>query len=170
MPGQAAALQAYTLARLQYLLHPLYNLYTSFTAMLLLLLPAGLLVYSITCVEQQQYVLGGVLFAVLLNMKHLFAYLGPVYFAFLLRHYVLAGGSSTTGGTAGGQGTAGFSWFAALQRLVLLGSAVVAVCAVSFGPFIAMGQLKQVGKVWGRAVGVGPVAGSFRQCSGSPGA
>lgn len=75
--------------------------------------------------------LGGVLFAVLLNMKHLFAYLGPVYFVFLLKHYVLADSSSD-------------GWRAAAGRLVLLGGAVVAVCAASFGPFVAMGQMKQV--------------------------
>lgn len=88
--------------------------------------------YSILFVEEGCYVLGGVLFAVLLNMKHLFAYLGPVYFVFLLKHYVLADSSS------------GDSWRAAAGRLVLLGGAVVAVCAASFGPFVAMGQMKQV--------------------------
>ena len=31
--------------------------------------------------------LGGVLFAVLVNMKHLFASLGPLYFVYLFRHY-----------------------------------------------------------------------------------
>lgn len=31
--------------------------------------------------------LGGLVFAVLLNMKHLFACLSPLYFVYLLRHY-----------------------------------------------------------------------------------
>ncbi len=73
--------------------------------------------------------LGGTLFAALVNMKHLFAYLGPVYLVFLLRSHVWQRGS-------------GFG--AALGRFAVLGGCVVAVCAASFGPFIAMGQLKQV--------------------------
>jgi alpha-1,3-glucosyltransferase len=95
------------------------------------------LVYSILFIEEGRYVLGSVLFAVLLNMKHLFAYLGPVYFVFLLKHYVLADSSSSSSGSS-------VSWRAAAGRLVLLGGAVLAVCGASFGPFVAMGQMKQV--------------------------
>lgn len=79
---------------------------------------------------------GGVLFAVLLNMKHLFAYLAPVYFVFLLKHYVLTDSSSSSSGS--------IDWPAALKRLVVLGGSVVVVCGVSFGPFLAMGQMQQV--------------------------
>lgn len=86
--------------------------------------------------EEQRYVFGGVLFAVLLNMKHLFAYLAPVYFVFLLKHYVLTDSSSSSSGS--------IDWPAALKRLVVLGGSVVVVCGVSFGPFLAMGQMQQV--------------------------
>jgi alpha-1,3-glucosyltransferase len=96
--------------------------------------PAGLLLWSILMLEEQRYILAGALFAVLLNMKHLFAYLGPVYFVFLLKHYVLEGSSSSSSS----------SWAAVVQRLVLLGGTVVLICVVSFGPFIAMGQMGQV--------------------------
>lgn len=89
--------------------------------------------YSITFLEEKRFVLGGVLFAVLLNMKHLFAYLAPVYFFFLLKHYVLTDSSSSQP-----------TWSSALQRLLLLGGAVLAVCGVSFGPFVAVGQMQQV--------------------------
>jgi hypothetical protein len=102
-------------------------------------LVVGLLVFSILFIEEQQYVLGGVLFAVLLNMKHLFAYLAPVYFVFLLKHYVLSDSSSTA---TAGPGSS--SWASALVRLAVLGGAVLAVCGVSFGPFVAMGQAQQV--------------------------
>jgi alpha-1,3-glucosyltransferase len=98
-------------------------------------------VYSILFLEEQRYVLGGVLFAVLLNMKHLFAYLGPVYFVFLLKHYVLTDGN---GSRAARTRSSSPGWLAAAGRLALLGGAVVAVCAASLGPFVAMGQMGQV--------------------------
>jgi alpha-1,3-glucosyltransferase len=100
-------------------------------------LTAGLLVYSILFLEEQRYVLSGVLFAVLLNMKHLFAYLAPIYFIFLLKHYVLPDSSSNSSSSSS-------SWALALVRLAVLGGAVLAVCGVSFGPFVAMGQMQQV--------------------------
>lgn len=87
--------------------------------------------------------MAGVLFAVLLNMKHLFAYLAPVYFVFLLKHYVLDDSSSnSTSNKSSGSNKS--SWITAFRRLLLLGVAVLAVCGASFGPFIAMGQLPQV--------------------------
>jgi hypothetical protein len=110
--------------------------------------PAGLLLWSILMLEEQRYILAGAMFAVLLNMKHLFAYLGPVYFVFLLKHYVLDCGSSSSSNGSGSSS----SWAAVVQRLVLLGGTVVLICAVSFGPFIAMGQLGQVRYLAGPAM------------------
>ncbi len=43
--------------------------------------------WSIALIREGHDLLGGLLFAVLLNMKHLFACLGPLYFVYLLRHY-----------------------------------------------------------------------------------
>lgn len=109
--------------------------------------------WSLLMLQQQRNVLGGALFALLLNMKHLFAYLGPVYFIHLLRHYVLDFTSSSEGssessgnGSSGSSRGSGGGWAGALLRLVLLGGSVVAICGVSFGPFIAMGQLGQVSR------------------------
>ena len=48
---------------------------------------AGILLWSIACIEEGRDVLAAALFALLLNMKHLFACLGPLYFVYLLRHY-----------------------------------------------------------------------------------
>jgi alpha-1,3-glucosyltransferase len=90
--------------------------------------------------EEQRYILAGVLFALLLNMKHLFAYLGPAYFVFLLRHYVL---DSAFSSSSGGNGSSS-SWAEVLRRLMLLGGTVVLICGASIGPFIAMGQMGQV--------------------------
>lgn len=96
--------------------------------------------WSVLMIEEQHYLLAGVLFAVLLNMKHLFAYLAPVYFVFLLRHHVLDGGASSNSLSSSSS-----YWAGVFGRLALLGGAVLLVCGVSFGPFIAMGQLRQVG-------------------------
>lgn len=84
--------------------------------------------WSLYGLQRQRDLLGGALFAALLNMKHLFAYAGPVYFVYLLRHY------------CAGRGGVG--------RFVLMGLTVAGVCAVSLGPFLAMGQGQQVGG-WG---------------------
>ncbi|KAK9812084.1 hypothetical protein WJX73_004950 [Symbiochloris irregularis] len=84
----------------------------------------GILVWSIALIKEEHCLLGAFLFAVLVNMKHLFASLGPLYLIYLLRHYCR------------GQH--------AVQRFLSLGIIVLAVCAVSFGPFIAHGQIKQV--------------------------
>eukprot|EP00878_Enallax_costatus_P040630 GHUV01046957.1.p1 GENE.GHUV01046957.1~~GHUV01046957.1.p1 ORF type:complete len:308 (+),score=62.78 GHUV01046957.1:100-1023(+) len=111
------------------------NIHFQYNSMLL-----GLLVWSILMAEEQRYILSGILFAVLLNMKHLFAYLAPVFFVFLLRHYVLHGSSRNSVSSKGSSG----SWAAAFTRLMILGGAVLAVCGASFGPFTLMGQLKQV--------------------------
>jgi alpha-1,3-glucosyltransferase len=117
------------------------------------LLP-GLLLYSILMVEQQQDLAAGALFALLLNLKHLFAYVAPVYFVYLLRHYCMGAGdqqqeissssSSGKGSSSSSAGQAQVSLAAALSRLVKLGSIVLFIFGVSFGPFIAMGQLSQV--------------------------
>ena len=50
-------------------------------------LVAGILMWSIVFIREGHDLLGGFLFAVLLNMKHLFACLGPLYFVYLLRHH-----------------------------------------------------------------------------------
>lgn len=47
----------------------------------------GLLVLSISYLQRGQDLYGGIVFAVLLNFKHIFIYAAPVYFVYLLRHY-----------------------------------------------------------------------------------
>jgi len=117
--------------------------------------PTGLMVLSLTMAEEGRYVLSGGLFAILLNMKHLFAYMAPVYFVYLLRNYCLGGSgttSSTTSSTissssSSSKKTAGSSAVTLtpfITRLVALGVVVVAVFAASLGPFVITGQLRQL--------------------------
>lgn len=83
----------------------------------------GLLLISLSALENGEDLLGGFAFAVLLCFKHLFAVAAPVYFVYLLRHYC-------RGGLVKGFG-----------RLVVMGSVVVAVFAAAYGPFVYNGQV-----------------------------
>ena len=69
----------------------------------------------------------GFLFAVLLNFKHIYMYLAPAYFIYLLRSFCL----SPTG---------------VLQptKFLALANAVIIAFLASLGPFILMGQLPQL--------------------------
>ncbi|KAI8474674.1 MAG: glycosyl transferase [Monoraphidium minutum] len=112
----------------------------------------GLMIFSLVLASERRYVASGALFAALLNMKHLFAYMAPVYFVYLLRNYCLGGDMiDGSGGKQGGRGGGGRGAAAApaplgaaAARLALLGGAVAAVFAASLGPFLAMGQLPQL--------------------------
>ncbi|KAK4738478.1 hypothetical protein R3W88_002175 [Solanum pinnatisectum] len=86
----------------------------------------GILLISLSALEEGKDLLGGFVFAVLLCFKHLFAVAAPVYFVYLLRHYC-------RGGLIRGFG-----------RLVIMGTAVVAVFAAAYGPFLYHGQIQQV--------------------------
>lgn len=86
----------------------------------------GLLLLSLSWLEDGKDLMGGFVFAVLLCFKHLFAVAAPVYFVYLLRHYC-------RGGLVKGFG-----------RLVMMGTVVVAVFVASYGPFVYYGQIQQV--------------------------
>ncbi|XP_065884238.1 dolichyl pyrophosphate Glc1Man9GlcNAc2 alpha-1,3-glucosyltransferase-like isoform X2 [Dysidea avara] len=86
----------------------------------------GILVLSISCVFKGQDLLAAFLFAVLLNFKHLFLYMAPAYFIYLLKHYCFT--------------NKGFS----LLNFIKLGTIVATVFLISFGPFVILGQLGQV--------------------------
>ncbi|XP_020240534.1 probable dolichyl pyrophosphate Glc1Man9GlcNAc2 alpha-1,3-glucosyltransferase [Cajanus cajan] len=86
----------------------------------------GILLISLSYLEEGRDLLGGFVFAVLLCFKHLFAVAAPVYFVYLLRHYCWGGMIR------------GFS------RLLIMGGVVTAVFASAFGPFFHLGQIQQV--------------------------
>lgn len=86
----------------------------------------GILLVSLSALENGNDLMGGFVFAVLLCFKHLFAVAAPVYFVYLLKHYCRGG------------------FFKGFGRLVMMGSVVVAVFAAAYGPFLYYGQIEQV--------------------------
>nr|CAD7423113.1 unnamed protein product [Timema monikensis] len=95
----------------------------------------GLQLISIARILKGQYLKGAFWFAVLLNHKHIYMYVAPAYFVYLLRNYCFT--SSQTGGSV--------QWRSfSFSRLAALGSVVAAVFALSFGPFVVLGQIGQV--------------------------
>ncbi|KAI0219873.1 glycosyl transferase [Massospora cicadina] len=90
----------------------------------------GILLVSLVNALEGRLLSSGVLFAALLNLKHIYLYVAPPYFVFLLRGYCLGRG-----------------WNAFGRRLLILGVAVLGVFAVSLGPFVYFNQLPQL---WAR--------------------
>ncbi|TFY83828.1 hypothetical protein EWM64_g197 [Hericium alpestre] len=87
----------------------------------------GILLASILMARNGNHLASGLLFAVLLNFKHIYMYLAPAYFVYLLRAFCM----SPTGELLP-------------ARFVSLANAVIFVFVVSLGPFILMGQLSQL--------------------------
>ncbi|EGF78167.1 hypothetical protein BATDEDRAFT_90829 [Batrachochytrium dendrobatidis JAM81] len=85
----------------------------------------GIQLLSIASFFEGQHILGGILFAVVLNFKHIYLYQAPAYFIYLLSGYCFTG-----------------KYQFSLLRLFSLGAVVIAVFALSFGPFTA--HLQQI--------------------------
>ncbi|KAF1991004.1 glycosyltransferase family 57 protein [Aulographum hederae CBS 113979] len=90
----------------------------------------GVLVLSLVLARKQSTMLySGLLFAALLCLKHIYLYLAPAYFVFLLRAYCLSPKSMFR-----------IRWLNAIK----LGSGIGAIFAAAFGPFAAWGQMDQL--------------------------
>nr|CAG4651857.1 EOG090X06YP [Triops cancriformis] len=87
---------------------------------------SGILLLAMGSIMQGKHVRGAFWFAILLNLKHIYLYIAPAFFVYLLRNYCLE--------------TRSFSF----KRFATLGLVVVSVFAASFGPFVYNGQLSQV--------------------------
>lgn len=75
-------------------------------------------------------------FAILLNLKHIFAYIAPAYIVYLLRNYCFTHIVRNES----------LKWNSlSIKRCAKLGSVVIFVCLVTYGPFIFYGQMGQVG-------------------------
>jgi alpha-1,3-glucosyltransferase len=72
---------------------------------------------------------GGLAFAALLCMKHIYLYLAPAYFVFLLRTYCLSQKKITR---------------VKFLNCLKLGGGIVGIFGAAFGPFAAMGQIHQI--------------------------
>lgn len=90
----------------------------------------GLLVLSLVLARKKSGLLAsGILFAILLCFKHIYLYLAPAYFVFLLRAYCLGPKSI---------------FRIRLLNCVKLGMGIATVFAIAFGPFIYWQQLPQL--------------------------
>ncbi|KZO98001.1 glycosyltransferase family 57 protein [Calocera viscosa TUFC12733] len=87
----------------------------------------GILLWSILAAKNGQLLRSGILFAVLLNFKHIYMYIAPAYFVYLLRAYCFSPKGSFL-----------------IQNFLKLGASVAGIFAVSLGPFLAMGQIPQL--------------------------
>ncbi|KAI0722868.1 glycosyltransferase family 57 protein [Earliella scabrosa] len=87
----------------------------------------GILLWSILMARNDRKLASGFLFAVLLNFKHIYLYLAPAYFVYLLRSYCLSPTYTLLPG-----------------RFLSLANAVILTFLASLGPFLLMGQLPQL--------------------------
>ncbi|KAI0284964.1 glycosyltransferase family 57 protein [Russula aff. rugulosa BPL654] len=87
----------------------------------------GILLLSIFQARQGNLLASGFFFAVLLNFKHIYMYLAPAYFVYLLRAFCMSPQGSILPGK-----------FMALANVVIL------VFIASLGPFLLMGQIPQL--------------------------
>lgn len=90
----------------------------------------GILVLSLVSMQKQSTMLvGGLLFAVLLCFKHIFLYLAPAYFVYLLRVYCLTKESI---------------FHVRYGNGFKLAVGLIGVFGTCFGPFLYLGQLDQL--------------------------
>ncbi|TAQ83423.1 hypothetical protein B7494_g8256 [Chlorociboria aeruginascens] len=90
----------------------------------------GLLILSLVLARKQSTTLAsGLIFAVLLCLKHIYLYLAPAYFVFLLRAYCLGPKSI---------------FHIRFGNALKLGAGIIAIFGVAFGPFAYWGQIPQL--------------------------
>ncbi|EIM88556.1 glycosyltransferase family 57 protein [Stereum hirsutum FP-91666 SS1] len=87
----------------------------------------GIMLLSILMARNGHKLASGFFFAVLLNFKHIYMYLAPAYFVYLLRAYCMSPQGSILP-----------------TRFISLANTVILVFVFSLGPFVLMGQLPQL--------------------------
>lgn len=90
----------------------------------------GILIASLVLARHKSGLLwSGLLFAALLCMKHIYAYLAPAYFVFLLRTYCLSSRSI---------------FRIQFLNCLKLGVGILGILGVAFGPFAIKNQMPQI--------------------------
>ncbi|KAF5393604.1 hypothetical protein D9757_000121 [Collybiopsis confluens] len=87
----------------------------------------GILLWSILMARNGRKLASGILFAILLNFKHIYMYLAPAYFIYLLRSFCLSPSGNFE-----------------IKNFLSLANAVIAVFVLSLAPFALMGQMQQL--------------------------
>ena len=90
----------------------------------------GILIFSIEFMLQGRVLRGAFVFACLLNFKHIYFYVAPVYFVYIMGQYVM----KEEGGVAG-----------KVKRFVGVAVVTLVPFVLSFGPFVVMGGVEQIG-------------------------
>ncbi|KAI8053182.1 glycosyltransferase family 57 protein [Gilbertella persicaria] len=96
----------------------------------------GILILSIVEAKRNNLLRSGALFSILLNFKHIYLYMAPAYFVYLLKVYCFVPETNKK--------KEGIHHTFSLRRLVVLGSTVVCIFVISFGPFVYLGQIPQL--------------------------
>ncbi|KAI0269177.1 glycosyltransferase family 57 protein [Gloeopeniophorella convolvens] len=87
----------------------------------------GILLLSVLQARHGNILASGLFFAVLLNFKHIYMYLAPAYFIYLLRAFCMSPQGSILP-----------------SKFITLANVVILVFIVSLGPFLLMGQIPQL--------------------------
>ncbi|KAK5577226.1 hypothetical protein RB653_002166 [Dictyostelium firmibasis] len=111
----------------------------------------GILILSIYFLIRGNILIGSILFSVLLNFKHIYMYMAPAFFVYLLKYYCLKSKSNDNITKVNGSGKQQqqqeqeFSILGVkIFNLVKLGFSVLSIFLLSLGPFFYMGQIQQL--------------------------
>lgn len=94
----------------------------------------GILLWSLWAAREQRPLLCAFLFATLLNFKHIYIYIAPAFFIFLLKTYVICGGVDTNTLSEETVSVSGIG-----ERLFTLGTITILPFIASVGPLFASG-------------------------------
>eukprot|EP00823_Brevimastigomonas_motovehiculus_P002683 TRINITY_DN1617_c2_g2_i1.p1 TRINITY_DN1617_c2_g2~~TRINITY_DN1617_c2_g2_i1.p1 ORF type:complete len:648 (+),score=96.16 TRINITY_DN1617_c2_g2_i1:25-1968(+) len=104
----------------------------------------GVFVWSLALIRKGDDLMGAMLFAILLNLKHIFLYVAPPFGIYLLCHYCFVSEPAFQTWDEFEENANNAKRYFHWGRFFRLSFVVLMVFTVSFGPFVLYGQLKQV--------------------------